>query len=126
LTRLEEVQTKLEMAREFIAARGLDGLALSTRANFAWLTAGGMNHVGLSSATDDFPNPPVPVDELQAALDAYQAAKDATVQAEAAAQETYGEKDEALEELTDKMKANIHYAERADCAARRVSMPGGL
>jgi len=39
------------MAREFMAARGLDALALSTRASFAWLTAGGMNHVGLGSAT---------------------------------------------------------------------------
>ena len=67
--------------------------------------------VGLTAATDDFPNPPVPVDELQAALDEYNAAKDATVEAEAAAQETYAVKDDALEDLTDKMKANIHYAE---------------
>lgn len=69
--------------------------------------------VGLSTGTEDFPSPPVPVDELQAALDAYNAAKDATVEAEAAAQETYAAKDEAFEDLTDKMKANIRYAEDA-------------
>ncbi len=68
--------------------------------------------IGLSGS-EDFPNPPVPVDELQAALDEYNAAKDATVTAEAAAQETYAEKDDALEDLTDKMKANIRYAEDA-------------
>ena len=68
---------------------------------------------GLNTATDDFPNPPVPVEELQAALDAYNTAKDATVEAEAAAQETYAAKDDALEDLTDKMKADIRYAEDA-------------
>lgn len=50
MTRLEEVQAKLEQVREFLAARGLDAVTLSTRANFAWLTAGGMNHVALGSA----------------------------------------------------------------------------
>ena len=51
MTRLEEVQAKLEMTRGFLRERGLGAVALSTRANFAWLTAGGMNHVGLGSAT---------------------------------------------------------------------------
>ena len=51
MTRLEEVQAKLAMTRGFMADRGLDAVALVTRANFAWLTAGGMNHVGLGSAT---------------------------------------------------------------------------
>jgi len=68
---------------------------------------------GLSNATEDFPNPPIPVNDLQAALDTYNAAKDATVTAEADAQETYATKDDALEDLTDKMKANIRYAEDA-------------
>ena len=68
---------------------------------------------GLSTATEDFPNPPVPIDELQVALDEYRAASEATITADAAAQETYAEKDDALEELTDKIKANIRYAEDA-------------
>ncbi len=50
MTRSEEVQAKLTMTREFMTERDLDAVALSTRANFAWLTAGGMNHVGLGSA----------------------------------------------------------------------------
>ena len=50
MTRSEEVQAKLAMTREFMSERDLDAVALSTRANFAWLTAGGMNHVGLGSA----------------------------------------------------------------------------
>ncbi len=51
MTRLEEVQTKLTRVREFIAGRGLEAMLLSTRANFAWLTAGASNHVGLGSNT---------------------------------------------------------------------------
>ncbi len=51
MTRLEEVQAKLAMVREFMSDAGLDAVALNTRANFAWLTGGGMNHVGLDGAT---------------------------------------------------------------------------
>lgn len=51
VTRLEEVQTKLEMVRGYLSEAGLDAVILATRANFAWLTAGGSNHVGLGSAT---------------------------------------------------------------------------
>ncbi|MGD9497120.1 MAG: M24 family metallopeptidase [Armatimonadota bacterium] len=51
VTRLEEVQAKLEMVREFAAERGLAAMVLATRANFAWLTAGGANHVGLDAET---------------------------------------------------------------------------
>ncbi len=66
---------------------------------------------GFTTAAEDFPNPPVPADELQVALEEYNTAKEATIDAEAAAQETYTTKDDALEELADKMKVNIRYAE---------------
>lgn len=69
--------------------------------------------VGFTDATEDFPNPPIPVDALQEALNAYNAAKDAAIAADSAAKETYATKDDALEELTDRMKANIRYAEDA-------------
>ena len=50
MTRIDEVQAKLQKVGEYLDARGLDGLVLATRANFAWLTAGGSSHVGLGSA----------------------------------------------------------------------------
>jgi len=49
VTRLEEVNAKLEKTRAFMDEAGLDAMLLSTRANFAWLTGGGMSHVVLSS-----------------------------------------------------------------------------
>ncbi len=51
MTRLEEVQAKLDMVRGFLADGGLDAVVLATRANFAWLTAGGSSHVGLGGET---------------------------------------------------------------------------
>jgi len=47
VTRLEEVQTKLDRLRGFLAEGELDAAVLATRANFAWLTAGGASYVGL-------------------------------------------------------------------------------
>lgn len=49
MTRLEEVNAKLEKTRAFIGEAGLDAMLVSTRANFAWLTGGGLSHVVLSS-----------------------------------------------------------------------------
>ncbi|MGI5818022.1 MAG: M24 family metallopeptidase [Armatimonadota bacterium] len=49
MTRLEEVNTKLEKVRAFIGEAGLGAIVLTSRANFAWLTAGGSSHVGLGS-----------------------------------------------------------------------------
>ena len=66
---------------------------------------------GLTSGSEDFPSPPASPEELQAALAAYVAAKDATVTADKAAAETYSAKDDALEDLMDLMKADIRYAE---------------
>ena len=68
---------------------------------------------GLTTYTEDFPTPPVPPEELQEKLDAYNTALKAAVTAQSAAREHYAVKDDALEELTDGMKANLRYAEIA-------------
>jgi hypothetical protein len=68
---------------------------------------------GLTQASDDFPTPPVAVDELQARLDAYNAALAAAIGAETASREEHAVKDDALEELVDGVKANLKYAEIA-------------
>lgn len=49
MTRLEEVNAKLEKTRAFIDEAGLGAMLITTRANFAWLTAGGSSHVVLGS-----------------------------------------------------------------------------
>jgi hypothetical protein len=68
---------------------------------------------GLGQATEDFPAPPVPPEELRAKLDAYHATAAATVVAETAVREQHAAKDLALEDLVDDMKANLKYAEVA-------------
>ena len=68
---------------------------------------------GLKNAVDDFPTPPVSVEELQTRLDAYNAAKQAAVRAKTDARAHYAVKDDAFEELTDSMRANLRYAEIA-------------
>jgi hypothetical protein len=68
---------------------------------------------GLVQAAEDFPAPPVPPEELQARLEAYNAALTATVTAESAARERHAVKDDALEALVDGIKANLRYAEVA-------------
>lgn len=47
--RSTEVAARLDAVRLVLAHRGLAGALLSTRRNFAWLTAGGSNHVVLAS-----------------------------------------------------------------------------
>jgi hypothetical protein len=68
---------------------------------------------GLGQASEDFPTPPVPADELQGRLDAYNAALSAAISAETAAREQHAAKDDALEQLVDGVKANLKYAEIA-------------
>jgi len=68
---------------------------------------------GLTNAAEDFPAPPIPVEELRGKLDAFQAADTATVAAKAAFRSQHAAKDEALEELVDAVKANLRYAEIA-------------
>lgn len=68
---------------------------------------------GLGQATEDFPAPPVPAEELQARLEAYHSAAAATLVAETAVREQHAVKDRALAALVDGMKANLKYAEVA-------------
>ena len=49
--RREEVERRLEALRRLVAPRGRSGCLLRMRRNFAWLTAGGQNHVVLASET---------------------------------------------------------------------------
>lgn len=44
-----EMQEKERRARELMESEGLDALAISTIANFAWLTCGGSNYVGIAT-----------------------------------------------------------------------------
>lgn len=49
MTRVQEINAKLERVRAFMAEREAVGMLLGTQANFAWITGGGDSHVGLSS-----------------------------------------------------------------------------
>jgi Xaa-Pro aminopeptidase len=49
VTRLDEVTAKLDRTRQFLDEADLGAMVVNTRANFAWLTAGGLSHVVLSS-----------------------------------------------------------------------------
>ncbi len=49
MTRSDEIEAKVERVRDFLRRRELAAAALGTQANFAWITGGGDNHVGLSS-----------------------------------------------------------------------------
>ena len=50
MNREEEVQIKLERARRYLREKKLNGVLLSRRSNFAWITGGGDNHVSLGQA----------------------------------------------------------------------------
>jgi len=47
--RVQEITEKVKRVVSFLKERGLGGLLLSTTANFAWITAGGDNHVVITS-----------------------------------------------------------------------------
>ena len=49
MTRLEEVITKEKKLRALMEQKGLDGILLKKQANFSWLTAGGLNMVGIAT-----------------------------------------------------------------------------
>lgn len=68
---------------------------------------------GLREAAEDFPAPPVPADELQTRLDRFNTALAATVAAENTFREQHAEKDDALEDVVDGVKATLRYAEVA-------------
>jgi Xaa-Pro dipeptidase len=50
-TRVAEVTGKIEAVRGWLEQRDLSGVLFSTQANFAWITAGGQNHVSIGEAT---------------------------------------------------------------------------
>jgi len=50
MNRDQEVQVKFERARRYLREKRLSGVLLSRRNNFAWITAGGDNHVSLAQA----------------------------------------------------------------------------
>lgn len=45
----EEIAEKERRVREFLQQRGLNGLLVKRQANFSWLTAGGLNLVGITT-----------------------------------------------------------------------------
>ena len=49
MTRLEEVLIKEGRLRRLMAEKGLDGILLKKQPNFSWLTAGGLNMVGIAT-----------------------------------------------------------------------------
>ena len=53
MTRLEEVQTKIEMVRSWLQRNGLEALLINSQANFAWLTGGGENYVYVGDAAGE-------------------------------------------------------------------------
>jgi hypothetical protein len=68
---------------------------------------------GLTEHAETFPSPPVPPDQLQALLQEFKQAREAAATATGAARDAHNSKDDALEELTEGMKANLKYAEIA-------------
>jgi Xaa-Pro aminopeptidase len=48
MNRTQESTAKLRSARGWLAETGLGGVVLGSQANFAWITAGGHNHVAIS------------------------------------------------------------------------------
>ena len=66
---------------------------------------------GLQENGQHFPDSPVSVETLQEALARYSSAKEAAATAEGAAAVAFDEKQDALQNLTDKMKNLIRYAE---------------
>lgn len=49
MTRLEEVKIKLERVRKFMDGKGLSGMLIKKQPNFSWITAGGLNMVGIAT-----------------------------------------------------------------------------
>jgi hypothetical protein len=68
---------------------------------------------GLRKTPELFPEPPVPADELQASLDAYNQAKTAAVAMESAARDQVAAKNDTLEQLANNMRLDFKYAEMA-------------
>jgi hypothetical protein len=68
---------------------------------------------GLTEHAEDFPECPVSVEVLHESLSRYNSARDTAASADGAAAEAHDDKRDALEDLTDKMKQVLRYAEIA-------------
>ena len=66
---------------------------------------------GLAANAAVYPSPPVTVAEVATAFSAYLTAKNAAIAAQAAAEQATAAKDDALQTLTDGMRADLRYAE---------------
>jgi len=66
---------------------------------------------GLSNNVAVYPSPPISVMDMATTISAYATAKNTAIAAQAAAEQATSDKEEALEDLTDAMKAEIRYAE---------------
>lgn len=66
---------------------------------------------GLRSDREEFPSPPVPLDQLEASLEAYHSARQRSIEASARAKAATREKAEALKRLVSEVKTNLRYAE---------------
>ncbi len=53
MDRQEEVRAKLQLVRTWLEAAGLEGIVLTSQANFAWLTGGGNNYVCVGDAAGE-------------------------------------------------------------------------
>jgi Xaa-Pro dipeptidase len=49
--RRDEVRTKVDRVRQWLEGRGSTALLLGSQPNFAWITAGGRNHVSIGEST---------------------------------------------------------------------------
>ena len=49
MTRHEEIQEKVRRVRALLQTKGLNGVLLKRQANFSWLTAGGINLIGIAT-----------------------------------------------------------------------------
>ena len=68
---------------------------------------------GLVENAEDFPDCPVSVEVLQESLARYNRAKEIAASAQGGAAEAFEEKQDAVQDLTDKMKNVLRYAEIA-------------
>ena len=66
---------------------------------------------GLSANVAVYPSPPVSVMDLATTINSYVSAKNAAIAAQATAEQATSDKEDALEDLTEAMKAEIRYAE---------------
>jgi len=68
---------------------------------------------GMTETADDYPSPPITLEELQSKLDAYWRTHEAAVQAQGVAAEAVDVKNQALSDLADDMRLVLRYAEHA-------------